>query len=128
CLDKYNISTWENIVLTLTNLCLKVWQIHARNNNSQCQCLVKDQQAIDQICEHYHLLNDLNDDGRLIINGILNVLGKRFRFPFGQITERRRLNTLNSDNNTQIKITNKLDEILNQILINFIQTKFSSIT
>ncbi|CAF3860833.1 unnamed protein product [Rotaria sordida] len=128
CLDKYNISTWENIVLTLTNLCLKVWQIHARNNNSQCQCLVKDQQAIDQICEHYHLLNDLNDDGRLIINGILNVLEKRFRFPFGQITERRRLNTLNSDNNTQIKITNKLDEILNQILINFIQTKFSSIT
>ncbi|CAF3106572.1 unnamed protein product [Rotaria sp. Silwood2] len=124
CLEKFNISTWEDIVSTLTELCLRVWRIHAKNNNSKCQCLVKDQQAIDQVCEHFRLSNDPHDTGLSIINCILKVLENRFPFPFGQIKQGRRLNTLNADNGTKSKIIDEVDKLFDQILIDFIRRKF----
>ncbi|CAF1074503.1 unnamed protein product [Adineta steineri] len=120
-LGSHDISSWKNIVLTLIELCLEIWRNHAKDIKT-CQCLTENKTAIEQICEHYQLSNDAEC---LILTCILKELEIKNHIHFGErnTTNRRRNNSICTNRETTDTIIHKLDDVLSQILIEFIQNQ-----
>ncbi len=116
-------SSWRNIILNLADLFIKVWEIHAKNDNRTCQCLIQNQTAFQQVCAHYNLSDVLDTNTCLIIEIILDALEHAINLSFGQIVEhldrRWKRQVSNSD------IFRKLDDLLGSILIDLVRNKFS---
>lgn len=116
-------SSWRNIILNLADLFIKVWEVHAKNDNRTCQCLIQNQTAFEQVCAHYNLSDVLDTNTCLIIEIILGALGDAINLSFGQTVEhldrRWKRQVSNSD------IFRKLDDLLGSILIDLVRNKFS---
>ncbi|CAF4086658.1 unnamed protein product [Adineta steineri] len=94
---------------------------HAKDIKT-CQCLTENKTAIEQICEHYQLSNDAEC---LILTCILKELEIKNHIHFNErnTTNRRRSNSICTNRETTDTIIHKLDDVLSQRLIEFIQNQ-----
>jgi hypothetical protein len=117
------ISSWKNIVLTLADLCLKVWEEHAKGDGRKCKCLIQNRTPIEQVYDHYKLSYVHDVDRCLIIGKILDVLQVEIDSTFGQPVEnlnrvwKRKINTSN-------QIFTELNDVLDQFLLRFVRMNF----
>jgi hypothetical protein len=111
-------SSWRIIVLSLARLCLDVSVSHAQNNNRTCQCSVQNQTAFQQVCAHYNLSDVLDDNTRLILQSILDVLEREIKFSFGQPFDKDLYRTWKRKISNS-EIFTVLDNLLIPILLQF---------
>jgi len=124
-LQSSDISSWKSVVKTLTERCLVTWRIHARDGKRPCQCPTQNISAIDQILAHCSILNDFNDDGRLILQRIVAALETNNGCLFGQPPPPS-TRIICASKETQKAIMNELDHVLSRTLITFVRTAFAS--
>ncbi|CAF1110556.1 unnamed protein product [Rotaria sp. Silwood1] len=70
----FELCSWENCVSTLTELCSKTLEEHAKDENRRCQCSKEITEPVAQFFEHYGISNYLNDHRRSIISCIIDCL------------------------------------------------------
>jgi len=121
-LQPSDISSWKSVVKTLTERCLVMWRVHARDRNRPCQCPTQNTPAIDQILAHLSIVNDLNNDGRSILQCIVNVLEKSNRCSFGHPPPPS-TRIICAGKETEKTIMTELDNVLSRIFITFVRTQ-----